>query len=219
MRYKCIVLDHDDTAVKSTPELHYPAFCEIMDTLRPECTGYSLAEFTRKCFEPGFEEFCRKELDFTDDEMAEEYRIWKRFIKDKTPAFYDGFIDMVKKFQEKGGKVCVVSHSESEEIKRHYAENGVTLDLVYGWELPLEQRKPYAYPMEQILKILGLEPGEAVMVDDLRLGYDMAKDCGVDFIGAGWSHGLLPEVMEYMREKADYYFGTVEELSEFLFRE
>ena len=34
LRYKCLVLDHDDTAVQSTPEIHYPAFCETVETLR-----------------------------------------------------------------------------------------------------------------------------------------------------------------------------------------
>lgn len=54
MRYKCLVLDHDDTAVKSTPELHYPSFRLIMEELRPDAREYDLAEFTRKCYDPGF---------------------------------------------------------------------------------------------------------------------------------------------------------------------
>ena len=83
MRYKCLVLDHDDTAVKSTAELHYPAFRIIMDRIRPGSEQYDLAEFTRKCFYPGFSDFCRGELGFTDEEMDLEYRIWKDYIKDK----------------------------------------------------------------------------------------------------------------------------------------
>ena len=70
MKYKCLVLDHDDTAVKSTPELHYPAFCEIMEILRPDHEGYSLAQFAHLCSDPGFETFCRNALAFTDEDIS-----------------------------------------------------------------------------------------------------------------------------------------------------
>ena len=46
---------------------------------------------------------------------------------------------------------------------------------------------------------------------------EAAAACGVDFAAAGWSHGLLPEVAEFMREKSDYYFSTVKEFEEFLY--
>ena len=219
MRYKCLVLDHDDTAVKSTPELHYPPFCDIMKELRPDYPHCSLAEFTRICFDPGFTEFCRNTLHFTDAEMDREYEIWKNYIKDKTPHFYEGFLDMVREFQRRGGYVCVVSHSERAEIERHYRENGVSLDLVYGWELPPEQRKPHPYPMEQILEKLSLKPGDCIVLDDLKLGCDMAKAVGVEFAAAGWSHGLLPDVVEFMKKNSDYYFSTVAEFRDFIFEE
>ncbi|MCR5481653.1 MAG: hypothetical protein K6F52_02555, partial [Clostridia bacterium] len=101
------------------------------------------------------------------------------------------------------------------EIVRHYAENGVKPDLVYGWELPPEQRKPFAYPMEQIMLKLGMKPQDCVMVDDLKLGGDMAKLCGVDFVTAGWSHEF-DEITNYMKENFDIYFKTVEELRNYL---
>ena len=33
--FKCLILDHDDTAVASTPAIHYPAHLEAMRVLRP----------------------------------------------------------------------------------------------------------------------------------------------------------------------------------------
>ena len=48
---------------------------------------------------------------------------------------------MVKRFKAAGGYLCVVSLSERDEIERHYRENGVELDLVYGWELPKDVYK------------------------------------------------------------------------------
>lgn len=215
LRYKCVVLDHDDTAVMSSKELHYPSFCEIMEKMRPDAPKYSFEEFMRFCFEPGFSVYMQEKHGFTDEDFDEEYRIWKDFIKGKTPDFYPGFLELVKDLQELGAFICVVSHSEKAEIVRHYAENGVQLDLVYGWELPPEKRKPYAYPMEQIMKKLGVEAKDCVMVDDLKLGGDMAKLCGVDFVTAGWSHEF-DDITDYMKENFDIYFKTVEELRNYL---
>ncbi|MCR5481936.1 MAG: HAD family hydrolase, partial [Clostridia bacterium] len=158
LRYKCVVLDHDDTAVMSSKELHYPAFCEIMEKMRPGSHKYTFEEFMKFCFEPGFSVYLQEKYGFTDAEFDEEFQIWKDYIKDKTPDFYPGFLELVKELQELGAYICVVSHSEKAEIVRHYAENGVKPDLVYGWELPPEQRKPFAYPMEQIMLKLGMKP-------------------------------------------------------------
>ena len=35
MKYKCLVLDHDDTVVESTASMHYPSFVETINILRP----------------------------------------------------------------------------------------------------------------------------------------------------------------------------------------
>ena len=34
-RYRCILVDHDDTAVDSTTAIHYPAHVESLRVLRP----------------------------------------------------------------------------------------------------------------------------------------------------------------------------------------
>ena len=45
MKFQCLILDHDDTAVDSTREIHYPAHLEVMQTLRPE----QLAQPKNRC--------------------------------------------------------------------------------------------------------------------------------------------------------------------------
>jgi len=45
MRYKCLLLDHDDTVVNSTATIHYPAFLEALRLLRPGVT-ISLEDFS-----------------------------------------------------------------------------------------------------------------------------------------------------------------------------
>lgn len=59
MKYRCLVLDHDDTVVKSTPDIHYPSFVEALKLLRPDMETLSLEEFVSYCFNPGFSELCK----------------------------------------------------------------------------------------------------------------------------------------------------------------
>ena len=58
LKYKILALDHDDTVVKSTAEVHYPAFLETLKALRPEIS-MSLETFNEYCFSPGFFPLCR----------------------------------------------------------------------------------------------------------------------------------------------------------------
>ena len=51
MRYKCLVLDHDDTVVNSTATIHYPCFCEFLKEVRPQATHYTLEDYFRWNFE------------------------------------------------------------------------------------------------------------------------------------------------------------------------
>ncbi len=215
-RYKCLVLDHDDTAVNSTPEIHYPSFVEILKELRPHIQ-YSLEEFTTYCFNPGFSPLCKDILKLTDEEMKIEYRIWKSYTSTRTPRFFEGFADMVKRFQSGGGYVSIISHSDSEDIKRHYAEQGIVPDLIYGWEYPETKRKPHPFPLLETMQILGVKPEECIVLDDLRLGYDMAKACNVEFAACGWSH-LFDNIRDYMKEHSDRYFNTVAEFEDYIFR-
>ena len=65
------------------------------------------------------------------------------------------------------------------------------------------------------MRRFGLAPGELLMIDDLKPGYDMAAACGVDFAGVGWSNDI-PEIERFMRRNCERYFKTVPELAAFL---
>lgn len=217
MKYKCLVLDHDDTVVKSTPSIHYPSFVEAMKELRPEMKPYTLEEFLEYCFHPGFFPLCKDILKFNDDEMKREHEIWQSYTGRIIPEFYEGFSEIIREFKEKGGYVCIVSHSEKIRIERDYKHNmDFEPDMIFGWEYEEKQRKPYPYPLEQIMKTFHLEKEDLLMVDDLRPGLEMARTCNVDFACAGWSH-IIPEMKTYMEENADYYLREVKELRELIF--
>ena len=53
------------------------------------------------------------------------------------------------------------------------------------------------------------------MIDDLKPGYDMAREAGVDFAAAGWANDIEP-IESFMRSNCRYYFKTVPELADFV---
>lgn len=216
LKYRCLVLDHDDTVVKSTPDIHYPSFVEALKTLRPEMKHLSLEEFVSYCFNPGFSGLCKDLLKFSKAEQEYQYKIWKSHTKEKSPDFYQGFPELIKEYKKSGGILCVVSHSESEQIIRDYNLHcNLSPDLIFGWDLEEHQRKPNPYPLIEIMKSFDLVNNEILVLDDLKPGLDMAKSCDVAFAGAGWSH-IIPEIESYMRVNSDYYFSSVESFKKFI---
>jgi beta-phosphoglucomutase-like phosphatase (HAD superfamily) len=216
MKYRCLILDHDDTVVKSTPDIHYPSFVEAMKILRPNMKPLSLEEFVSYCFNPGFSALCRDVMRFTESEQECQYNIWKSHTKTKSPDFYPGFSEIIKEYKKLGGIICVVSHSESEQIIKDYMLNcKLTPDLIFGWELEEQQRKPNPYPILEIMKRFNLGSHEMLVLDDLKPGLDMAKSCNVTFAAAGWSH-IIPEIKGYMEKNSDCYFSTVDSFKEYI---
>ncbi len=215
----CLILDHDDTAVDSTAQIHYPAHVAVMEQLRPDQTPVDLENWFRKNFNPGIMEFLKDELRFTDDEIQVEYDIWRRFTESRTPKFYKGFLEVVQEFKQRGGIVSVVSHSEVDIIQRTYEveTNGTPFvpDIIFGWDMDATKRKPHPYPVEQILEIYSLKPEEVLVVDDLKPGVEMAKSAGVPVAAAGWAH-QIPEIKDFMEQSCDVYLPDIQSFRDYV---
>ena len=216
LKYPCLVLDHDDTTVNSTATVHYGAFVEYMKIHHPDRI-LSLEDYFRYNFSPGvipmFTEICG----MSEAEMLEEEKFWNAYVQQHVPKAYPGIREILEEQHRRGGKVCVVSHSFSENIRRDYRENGLPEpDLIFGWECPKEQRKPAVWPLEQIMRTFGFRPEELLVVDDLKPGYDMAKAAGVPFAAAGWANDI-EQIRRFMQENCGLYFRTVEALRAYLF--
>ena len=152
LKYPCLVLDHDDTVVQSETTINYPYFCYILDQFRPG-QKITLKEYIDGCCHLGFVEMCRQNYGFTDEELAQEYQGWKGYIKTHIPSPYPGIKSLIQRHKAEGGLICVVSHSGVENITRDYLEHfNIMPDEIFGWDLPEEQRKPSAYPLEQIMQ-------------------------------------------------------------------
>ena len=218
LKYRCLVLDHDDTVVNSTATIHYPSFVEYMAEKHPDIQ-MSLEDYFRYNFHPGvvamFTEICGMSV----AEMEDEERFWKEYTRNHSPKAYPGIREILEEQKRRGGLITVVSHSYTENILRDYRENGLPApDAVFGWEYPPEQRKPEPWPLYRIMEQFGLKAEEMLVVDDLKPGYDMAAAAGVPFAAAGWANDI-PEIEGFMRQNTPRYFKTVASLASFLFPE
>ncbi len=216
LRYPCLVLDHDDTTVNSTATVHYPSFVEYMQQYFPD-KSLTLEEYFRYNFHPGVVPMFTEILGMTEAEMLDEEKFWNEYVQHHVPEAYPGIREIIEEQKRQGGKVCVVSHSFSDNICRDYRENNLPQpDLIFGWECPKEKRKPSVWPLEEIMRTFGFKPPELLVVDDLKPGYDMAKAAGVPFAAAGWANDI-EEIERFMRDNCGVYCKTVEELQKYLF--
>lgn len=217
LKYPCLILDHDDTVVQSELTVNLPYFQMTLASFRPGST-ITEAEYADGCNRLGFAEFCRQRFGFTEEELVAEYLGWKEYIKTHIPAPYPGIDAVIRRQKALGGRIFVVSHSARENISRDYAKNfGILPDEIYGWDLPEELCKPSDYALTAIMRDFGFSKKEMLVVDDMRLGYTMAKKQNIPIAFAAWSRQNCPNILDEMKEICDFYFDTVKELETFLF--
>lgn len=217
-KYKCLVLDHDDTVVDSSASIHYPSFVEYLKIARPHLADkYTLEEYFEKNFEPGILELFTEEIGLSDEELKDEEAFWREYVKNHIPNAYEGIKEIIADFKAMGGIVAVDSHSLTDNIIRDYKANGLPEpDIIYGWDIPKEMRKPAPGTLLDLMDKYNLSPDEILVVDDLKPGYDMARAAGVDIAAAAWAHNVKG-IADFMEENCEYFCRTPEELRKILF--
>ena len=218
MKYKCLILDHDDTVVDSTAEIHFPSFIGYLKEYKPHLADkYTLNDYFVKNFHPGISALFSDEIGLTEEELVTEEKYWSDFVMNHIPRAFLGMREIIEVFKERGGIIVVDSHSYRRYIERDYKHNALpTPDVIFGWDIPKEQRKPSPYTVLDVIERYSLSKDEVLVVDDLKPGYDMARAAGVDFAAAGWAYDV-PEIEEFMRKHCDYYLETTSDLARVLF--
>ena len=110
LKYKCLVLDHDDTVMNSTKHVHHPSFLVALAELRPGTT-MDLDTYFRINFDPGFLQYCENVLHFTPEEFNRELEIWQGYVKEHVPKAFPGVARIIEEQIARGGTVCVASQS------------------------------------------------------------------------------------------------------------
>ena len=194
-----------------------PALPSTRRSFSPKAKRYTLEEYVLKNFAPGVYDFFHGEVGMTEEDMKHEQAYWHEYVQHHVPQVYDGMRDILWDYVHAGGTICVVSHSLSPNILRDYRENKLPEPkLVYGWEVPKEQRKPQPYALFDIMEKLHFAPGEMLVLDDLKPGYDMARAANVPFAAALWSNDI-PEIEAFMRGNCGLCFKTVAQFRDYLF--
>ena len=62
-------------------------------------------------------------------------------------------------------------------------------------------------------------PDQMIVVDDMKLAWNMAHPLGVKVAFAGWGRTEFPELAREMKSLCDYSFDSPKELERFLFEE
>ena len=217
LKYPCLVLDHDDTVVKSEATVNFPCFCDFLRLHRPG-TEITLQQYMDGCSRLGFAEMCRQWYGFTVQDMEKEYQFWLSYGKDHIPAPYPGMSRILSRQRQLGGLVCVVSHSAEATIRRDYLHHfSMVPDRIYGWDCPEEQRKPSPYPLLDLMQRYSLSPHQLLVVDDLPPACAMARAAGTAIAFAGWGRKDQPNIVKEMTKLCDFSFFSPEELENFLF--
>lgn len=217
LKYPCLVLDHDDTVVQTEKEIGYPYFRDYIERIRPGKT-LSFQEYVRDCNNMVFADMCREKWQFTDTELQEEYLGWKAYSRLNIPPICPGMDRIIRRQKTLGGIICVASLSTREIIERDFLHHfGFLPDAIYDYDLPVDQRKPNPYALTDIMDKFRLMPEQLLMVDDMKLGWQMAMGAGVATAYAGWSKTEFPELCKEMNALCDYSFHSTEALEKFLF--
>ena len=218
IKYKCLVLDHDDTLVDSTRTVHFPCFVQYLSEFYPHLADkYTLESYLIKNFHPGVISLFMDEIGMSREQLRAEEEYWANYVLHHIPTAFAGIGELMRDFLREGGIIAVDSHSLKRNIERDFLSNSLPLpNIIYSWDLPEEQRKPSPYTVLDLMERYNLKPSEVLVVDDLKPGYDMARGAGVDFAAAGWAYDI-PEIEDFMRRHCDYYLKSVDELRTLLF--
>ena len=217
LKYRCLVLDHDDTVVQSMKTMSFPFWCMELEIFRSGQT-MTFQEYVMECHNRGFAGLCRDCFNFTDEELKKEHSMWMDYVMTHTPDPYPGIANIIHRQKTDGGLICVISHSHIDNILRDYRTHfGIEPDDVYGWELPPEQRKPNSYPLLDIMKRYDLRPEEILVVDDMKLACQMAQPLNIKVAYSGWNGLGIAEIDAEMKGLCDYSFESTEKLYNFLF--
>ncbi len=217
LRYRCILIDHDDTAVDSTAAIHYPAHVEALRVLRPGRTPPSSEEWILRNFH-GIMDYLVNEPRADAGGARAGVRHLAQLDNLARSALLPRLSPAARRLPRGGREIAVVSHSEADVIASHYrapraprcgptSSSGGSNDERSASRARGRSGRPCGS--------FDCDPADALIVDDLKPGVLMSREAGVAFAAAGWGH-RIPEIETYMRANAALYCASIDELRDVL---
>lgn len=206
MKYKCILIDHDDTVAPTSEYIHFPSFKNSLEKL-----GFkeviTFEEYINYSYDPGFENLMTDILKLNEEKIKFIFDEWNKNTIGQIGIFYEEIKNFLIEFIQKDGIIGVVTHSRKDRIEKDYMYNLKFIpEDIYSWELGKDMRKPSIYPIENIKQKYGLSNEEILVIDDLKPGLIMAKNGKVDFLWAGWAYKNPCFLNEMIKNST--YFAT-----------
>ena len=188
LKYKCLVLDHDDTVVQSEASINYPFFCYILDQFRPGAK-ITMQQYVDGCFRLGFADMCRQWYGFNDQELKDEYRGWMDYVKTHIPPPYPGIRELLEKLKADGHRLYVATSKPewmSIEILEHF-DLAKYFDMICGASTDFSRNSKEAV-ITHLLEECGAQENP-IMVGDTAYDVIGAKEHGIPTIGVDWGYG------------------------------
>ncbi|ELP87272.1 hypothetical protein EIN_095090 [Entamoeba invadens IP1] len=219
-RFKCLVIDHDDTSVDSTPKINYPCYLSFMREYAPSIPPASLTSFQNYLFDIGITKYYKDVARLPDHLIKYEAEYWQAYADSHDPPdFFPGFLDVLKHFKQLGGLVVVVSYCDKNNIARAYTKAGSFLpDKIFGCDSHNPKlSKPHKELLVSIMREFNLRENEIVVIDDMSDGFRMADHFkGITKVGVTYGDGH-EDIKDKMKGMCHFVATSVKELNDFIF--
>ena len=193
MKYACLVMDHDDTAVQSEATVNYPFFEMTIPTFCPGAE-VSLKKYTAGCYELGFAQMCRQWYGFTDKDLEEEFRGWQSYVRTHVPLPYPGIRELLEALKAQGHRLYVAtSKPEVTAIEvLEYFDLAKYFDGICGASLD-QSRTSKSDVIAFLLDKFGTA-ATPIMVGDTAFDVIGAAAHGIPTIGVSWGYGTIDDL-------------------------
>ena len=188
---RLVIWDFDGTLADTRPIIeagmdHALGLLGLPASVREEWlkyVGLPVEEGIRRTFVP---------LGFTVEQVLPAYRTFKHIEHEHLIQGFSGITALLAELHRRGVLQAIASSKRGEPLRRQVEALGwaaffhplVTPDEV-------TRAKPDPESIHQILGVLGVDPGDAVMVGDTPFDLDMARRAGIRSVAVG--HGFYGE--------------------------
>lgn len=123
------------------------------------------------------------------DSCLNDYNAIYNSCENKNTFLYDGIGELLKKLKRAGVKIAIVSNKPQSSTDLVYEKllKQYNFDFVFGNREGFKH-KPAADGVNYVLRALGVDKNDAVIVGDGETDALVSKNSGIDFVGALWGY-------------------------------